>query len=136
MKNFKGLAHIGVFTPDLERSKNFYIHDLGFELEYETTLQKSENLKLEMAFVRLDNLVIELLEPSDSTMIKPESGGAVNHIAIEVEDLPGIVKELKGKGIVFETEELSYMEKLFRGVRNIFLRGPSGERLELFEFLG
>jgi hypothetical protein len=44
--------------------------------------------------------------------------------------------ELKAKGIVFETEEPIVIDKLFNGARIIFFRGPSGERLELFEFMG
>lgn len=135
MSNFKGLAHIGLFTGDIEKSKEFYINNLNFKLDYETISLKPNNAWLKIAFISLNGLVIELLEPSDKTAVKKGNAGSVDHIAIEVKNLEDIVSQLKSKGIEFETENPIKMEKLFNGVQVIFFRGPSGERLELFEFL-
>lgn len=136
MANFKGLAHIGIFTGDIEKSKSFYIEKLGCKLKYETIMDKPDNQWLKMAFIDLNGMVIELLEPSDKTTLKTGSDGSVNHIAIEVKGLKVLVEELKAKGVDFETEESVTREKLFNGAQMIFFKGPSGERLELFEFLG
>jgi len=80
-------------------------------------------------------MVIELLEPSDKSLAKQGNAGSVDHIAIEVKNLDELVSQLKAKGIEFETEKPIKLEKLFNGAQVIFFRGPSGERLELFEFL-
>lgn len=136
MSKFIGLAHIGLYTGDIEASKRFYTENLGFKLDYETVMDKPESAWLKMAFISLNGMIIELLESSDRNANKTGNAGCVDHLTIEVKDLPSLVSELKGKGIVFETEEPIVLDKLFNGVRIIFFRGPSGERLELFEFMG
>lgn len=136
MSNFKGLAHIGLYTEDIEATKSFYIDNLGFKLDYETVAEKPNNGWLKIAFISLNGMIIEILEPSDRSLIKKGNGGCVDHLTIEVKNLDNIVKALKAKGITFETEEPIKLNKLFNGVQVIFFRGPSGERLELFEFLG
>ncbi len=136
MSNFKGLAHIGLFTEDVEASKSFYMNNLGFKLDYETKLDKPNNAWSKIAFINLNGMVIELIEPSDKTLVKKGNNGSVDHLTIEVKNLPDIVSNLKTRGITFETEVPIINEKLYNGVQIIFFRGPSGERLELFEFLG
>ncbi len=135
MSNFKGLAHIGLFTADIEESKRFYVENLGFTLEYETVMDKPDNHWTKMAFLNLNGMVIELLQHSDKAKHKTGNDGCVDHLTIEVKDLEQVVTDLKEKGIVFETEAPIKMEKLFNGAQVIFFRGPSGERLELFEYL-
>lgn len=136
MSNFKGLAHIGLYTENIEATKSFYIDNLGFKLDYETISEKPNNGWLKIAFISLNGMIIEILEPSDRSLIKKGNDGCVDHLTIEVNNLDDIVKDLKAKGITFETEEPIKLNKLFNGVQVIFFRGPSGERLELFEFLG
>ena len=63
--SIKGLAHIGVYTDCLEKSKDFYINKLGFSLEFETTVDKGEGKSLGIAFVKVGSLVLELLAPSN-----------------------------------------------------------------------
>lgn len=136
MSNFKGLAHIGLFTDDIEKSKKFYIENLGFEFMYETVLDKPDNQWLKLSFINLNGMIIEFLQNSDVTKNKKGNDGCVDHLTIEVKNLNEIVSNLKAKGITFETDEPIKLEKLFNGAQVIFFRGPSGERLELFEFLG
>lgn len=135
MSSFKGLAHIGIYTKDAEKSKKFYIDHLGFDLEYEAKLEKPGGQWVNLSFIRLGTLLIELLEPSDRTKAETGQGGSINHIAIEVKDIDSIVKALREKGITMETEEASTVAHLFNGVRMVFLEGPSGERIELLEHL-
>ena len=136
MEKFKGLAHIGLFTENIENSKNFYIGNFGFKLEGEFIIDKPGNAWLKIAFINLNGMVIELLEPSDKSNIKKGNDGCVDHLAIEAACLDNEIANLKEKGIVFETDSPIRIDKLFKGVKVIFFRGPSGERLELFEYLG
>jgi lactoylglutathione lyase len=136
MSNFKGLGHIGLYTENIEATKSFYIDNLGFRLDYETISEKPGNAWLKIAFINLNGMVIEVLEPSDKALIKKGNSGCVDHLTIEVKNLNVIVADLKTKGITFETEEPIRLDKLFNGIQIIFFRGPSGERLELLEFLG
>jgi lactoylglutathione lyase len=135
MNNFKGLAHIGLFTSDIEKSKKFYTENLGFKLDYESILEQPDNGWLKLAFINLNGMIIELLEPSDKENMKKGDNGCVEHLAVEVQNLLDVVEDLKAKGIKFETEQPAKHDKLFKGVLSIFFEGPNGERLELFEFL-
>lgn len=132
MGNLKGLAHIGVYTHDIEKSKEFYVEKLGFNLDYETRVPKPENKYLDIAFVSCGNLVIELLGPKDKTIFTPGCLGSVNHIAIKTDDIKKSINNLKSRDIVFETEKPILLNNLMGGVEVIFFKGPSGERLELF----
>jgi catechol 2,3-dioxygenase-like lactoylglutathione lyase family enzyme len=135
MAVFKGHAHIGIHTRDTVRSKAFYIENLGFKLEYEARLEKPGNEWLNLTFLRLGDMVIELIEPSDKTKAGQGQGGSINHIAIEVKGIEGIVKALKDKGVEMEAEEPNTIPNLFNGIRTAFLKGPSGERIELVEYM-
>ena len=135
MTDLIGLAHIGIFTEDIEKSKDFYINILGFNLDFETTIDKGEGAYLKVAFVKIGSLIIELLQPSESARIKTGNDGAADHIAIEVKNIDQCITEFKQKGIVFESEKPVYIEKLYNSVKVVFFRGPSKERLELFEYI-
>ena len=135
MSNFKGLAHIGLFTEDIEKSKSFYMDKLKFKLDSEAKIDKPDNAWTKIAFINLKGMVIELIEPSDKSKVKSGNEGSVDHLTIEVKNIDDVVNKLKLKGIIFETEEPIIMKSLFKGIRIIFFRGPSGERLELLEFM-
>lgn len=136
MTNFKGLAHIGLHTANSEESVKFYTENLGFKYEYEHIIEKPNNEWMKLTFISLNGMVIELLEPSDKTAVKSGNSGCVDHLTIEVKNLNEIVSTLKSKGIAFETEQPIQMPTLKNGAQLIFFRGPSDERLELFEYLG
>ncbi|MBA1333644.1 MAG: hypothetical protein HPY66_0037 [Firmicutes bacterium] len=135
MYNMKGLAHIGLSTRDTEASKNFYINNLGFSLVSETRLDRPDGSWLNLSFLNLNGLVVELIEASDKAKSGVDGVGSINHIAIEVENLPEIMNNLKSRGIVFENENPRQIRELFNGVQVAFLKGPNGERIELFEYL-
>ena len=129
MAGLKGLAHIGVFTADMKKSLEFYCDMLGMELFY------SIDLGSQLRFVRAGSCILELIEPKDYTGGRGE--GVVAHIAIEVEDIRSVVAALKSKGVSFNSGDVSVIPKLFpTGSTNIFLTGPNGESLELYEYTG
>ena len=60
-KLFKGWHHYGVMCHDIEESIAFYRDALGFEfLFYAGELEGEDHIKI--AFMKLDKLVLELLE--------------------------------------------------------------------------
>ncbi|MBQ8537384.1 MAG: VOC family protein [Clostridia bacterium] len=127
-RKLTGLAHIGILVTDLEKSKDFYLNTLGFVLKAEHELADGTRL----VFCDAGSCQIELVR-----MPTPEAKaeGVVGHIAIECKDIEGWVEELKHKGIPFETETVGVMPDLLGGAKNIFLAGPDGERIELWEYL-
>jgi lactoylglutathione lyase len=126
----KGLHHIGVMVTDIDKSIDFY-KSIGMELTHSYALDNGTKL----AFIRAGSAVIELVMGTDPASVKARGNGIVDHIALEVENIQCVVDDLKAKGIVFDTDGISKMGLFANGCANIFLKGPDGERLELFEEL-
>jgi len=126
-KKLCGLAHIGILVTDAEASKEFYLDTLHFDLKADYTLPNGTRL----IFCDAGSCQIELVCPP-SPAAKPE--GVVSHIAIECQDIEGWVEELKAKGVRFESDSITVMDQLLGGAKNIFLNGPDGERIELWEY--
>jgi extradiol dioxygenase family protein len=51
-----------------------------------------------------------------------------------VKDISSLVQRLEDRGVTYETKEPSNIP-IKNGAKNIFFMGPSGERLEFFEYL-
>jgi lactoylglutathione lyase len=119
----KGLAHIGLLVSDIARSKAFYVEDLGFESAGDHQLPNCR-----ISFVRAGSCVIELIQPDGD---KGRKAGPFDHVAIEVEDIDTLVCKLIERNVLFETDHVVDIPQM--GIRNIFLAGPDGERLEFCE---
>ena len=126
------LGHIALYTNDLNKSAEFYALFGGKKgaegiLELENVFSKR---LLHMEFE--GKTTIELVCPSDPEMM-PAGNGLCEHFCFAVENVDETVKELRAKGIdTFRTEN-PYNSPLFGGIRIIFLTGPSGELIELFQ---
>ena len=126
--NYIGLAHIGVYTKDVDASIAFY-EKLGFSLD-----ARREGPS-RIAFVVLGGCTIELIQPGDPERVdKTPADGRVAHIALEVRNIEDVVEALKAEGIVEKEAKVNTMPDFLDGVKNIFFRGPSEEYLELFDF--
>ena len=132
MKHLTGLAHIALYTKDLEASLAFY-RMLGGVVFDQADVKKpagTNHIKL----VQMPGFVLEIIEPHDGSPVTAE-GGLFPHIALEVDDVDAAVAELKALGInTFRTAEPNSMP-IFGGIRNIFFYGPDGELLELLQHL-
>ena len=93
----KGVAHIGLYIKDVERSKKFYTEVLGFETICEFVSLEGNR----MAFVKSGNLIIELIQHK---VRMDRRDGLFDHIAMEVEDIEQTSKQLKALGTTFESD--------------------------------
>ena len=134
MKHITGLAHIALFTKDLEASVKFY-ECLGGKVTGQADVQKplgTNHIKI----VSMPGFDLEIIEPHDGTEVTIE-GGLFPHLAIEVSDIDAAIAELKEAGI---TNFRGGVDKaadlpIFGGIRNAFFIGPNGEQLELLQHL-
>ncbi|MBQ3080312.1 MAG: VOC family protein [Clostridia bacterium] len=120
-----GLHHIGVHVRDAKISEKFYVELLGFEKTAEF-----HNGPTTLVFVKAGSCVIELIENADKTE-RPK--GVIDHVALQVKDIESLVCRLIEKQIVFDTMDIQVNPWLFGGAKNIFFKGPDGERIEFFE---
>lgn len=132
MKHITGLAHIALYTKDMETSLNFY-KILGGIVTDQADVQKPTGTN-HIKIVQMPGFFLEIIEPHDGSPVTAE-GGLFPHIALEVDDVDAAVSELKAAGISsFRTPEPNTMP-IFGGIRNIFFYGPDGELLELLQHL-
>ncbi len=133
MKTAKGLAHIAIFTTDLQKSIAFY-ERLGGVLQARDAVQKPTGVN-QLALLAWCGITLELIEPHDGTDVQPQAG-AIPHFAIEVSDLAAAAQEVRNAGIdTFLTAEPKALPQLFGGLTNWFFTGPSGEQIELLQRL-
>ena len=133
MAKLEGLAHVGLFIMDLERSKAFYRDILDFNVIYECENEDADGSVAKIAFIQNGNLVIELVEFENP---QAKGDGIVDHIAIAVEDIEEVKKMLAGRGITFESGETAFGKTVFpNGTKWVMFRGPDGEHLELNEIM-
>lgn len=123
-----GLAHIGIMCSDVEASEKFYVDTLGFQVQ---TVQPMGNGG-KLVFLNVGTCQLELVSHPGHPA---RESGPVDHICIEVEDIGPLMERLKAKGVQFETETYNDAKNLLGGVRNVFFRGPDGERLEFFDYM-
>lgn len=130
-----GLNHIGIFTPDLKASEKFYKDIFGFEEVFH--IDGGEKDEFDITMIRKDGLAIELLQMIHPDRdVKTEALNSLNHFAINCSDTKEVVRILKEKGIEFETETDKYLKDFGTPPRDldiIFLRGPGGERIEIYQ---
>lgn len=119
---FQGLEHIGIKTLNIEEAIDFYTKVLGFIL-----INRIKPGDVELVFLKLGETIIELVEINDGS---PYSDGVVNHVAFRVNDIFKAVEWLRKNGVKLINDEPRQMGE---GRYNFFFRGPSGEKLELYQ---
>lgn len=122
-----GLAHIGIRVKDAEVSKDFYLNKLNFDLKADI-----DNGGTRLVFMDAGSCQLEIICPPGGA--EPREAGVIDHIAIECKNIEAWVEDLKAKGVNF-ISELNCIPNLLGGAKNIFLTGPDGERIELWEYL-
>ena len=124
-----GLAHIGIFTADLEKSVAFY-ESLGFHKDAQCKPGPT------LAFLSLGTCLLELICPEDkSSLAARNPDGWIGHVCIECRHIDEVVASYKERGIIPKEAQVSYSAEILGGIKNIFFDGPSGESIELFDYL-
>ena len=123
----ENLHHVAIIVSDYEKSKDFYVNKLGFEIIREERRQAQQDIKLE---VRLNNCMLEIFgkqNPSPNPG-KPTQCG-VWHLCFHAPDLEKAIGELNALGI--PTDPI--MINASNGKRIAFFYDPDGLPLELHE---
>lgn len=128
MLHLNKVHHIAVICSDYQRSLDFYTQVLGFRILAEHYRKERQSYKTDLALG--DEYVIELFSfPSPPRRATHPEATGLRHLAFEVENLEGEVRELNRLGVAHEevrTDE-------FTGKRFLFLQDPDGLPIELYE---
>ena len=112
---------------DAQTSVRFYEELLDFK-----KTDEFRNGNSHLTFLRAGNCVLELIEKPE---IERMPAGNIDHVALDVDNIEEIVEKLKARRLEFVNSEINHCDWIYGGVKNIFFKGPDGERIELFEVI-
>lgn len=121
------IHHVAIIASNYEKSKDFYVNKLGFEILRENYREARKDYKLDL---RLGDCEIELFGVASAPKRPnyPEACG-LRHLAFKVDNIEEVIEELNAKGI--ETEPIRIDE--FTNCKATFFKDPDGLPLELHE---
>ncbi|HAV78276.1 MAG TPA: methylmalonyl-CoA epimerase [Anaerolineae bacterium] len=106
MPKVKQINHVAVVVDDMEKALSFWRDALGMELH---ELRDVPAEKSQVAFLPLSSSEVELVMPTtdDSGVAKylAKRGAGMHHICLEVDDIDGMMAQLKSKGVRLINEE-------------------------------
>jgi len=106
MPKVKAVNHVAVVVDDMDKSLSFWRDALGISLH---ELRDVPAEKSQVAFLPLAGSEIELVRPTsdDSGIAKylAKRGPGMHHICVEVDDIEGMLMQLKARGIRLINEE-------------------------------
>ena len=126
--NLSMIHHVAIIVSDYEKSKDFYVNKLGFEIIRENYRPQKNDWKLDLRINELTELEIFAPQNPPKRPSYPEACG-LRHLAFAVDDIVNTVNELNAIGI--ECEPIRTDE--FTNKKMTFFFDPDGLPLELHE---
>ncbi len=100
MADIGKLNHVAVVVADIDAALAFWRDALGLEL---AGVKDMPEQKSKIAFLPLAGSEIELVQPTDADSgigkYLAKRGPGMHHLCLEVQDLDGVIAQLKRKGI-------------------------------------
>ncbi|GAA3964816.1 VOC family protein [Pedobacter ginsengiterrae] len=125
---FNRIHHIAIICSDYEKSKDFYVNQLGFKIVAEVYREERNSYKLDLAVNDVYQIELFSFENPPARPSRPEAQG-LRHLAFEVDDIEKEIERLNVFGIL--TEPIRVDE--FTAKRFTFFTDPDGLPLELYE---
>lgn len=124
---FDTIHHVAIIVSDYEKSKKFYVEQLGLPIIRENYRKERNDYKLDL---KVGDIELEIfgMENAPDRVTEPEACG-LRHLAFKVENIEETVKSLNSKGI--QTEKIRLDE--YTQKRMTFFRDPDGLPIELHE---
>ena len=125
--NLNKVHHVAIIGSDYEKSKHFYVEQLGFQIIRENYREERDDYKIDL---KLNDLELELfvIKNCPKRPSFPEAYG-LRHLAFRVDSVEETVKELNSMGI--ETEPIRY--DTYTNEKMTFFFDPDGLPLEIHE---
>jgi methylmalonyl-CoA/ethylmalonyl-CoA epimerase len=133
MPQIKQINHVAIVVEDIDESLAFWRDALGIEMH---ELRDVPAEKSKVAFLPVAGSEIELVQPTsdDSGIAKylAKRGQGMHHVCLEVDDIDGMLAQLKAKGIRLINEQPKTASD---GKRYAFIHpeSSSGVLVELYQ---
>ena len=132
MAKIKKINHVAVVVEDINSSLAFWEGALGIKVE---KVEDVPAQKAKVAFLPVGDGKVELVQPTDPESgigkFLNERGGGMHHLCLEVNDITGMLAQLKEKGVKLINESPLEMEG--RKIAFIHPKSASGVLVELYE---
>ena len=135
MAKIKKINHVAIAVGDVEQSLTFWRDGLGLQVDH---VEDVPSQKATVVFIPVGESEVELVRPtSDDTGVAKflaEKGGGMHHLCFEVDDISGMLADLKEKGVRLINE--SPLELPGRKMAFIHPKSTGGVLVELYEITG
>lgn len=132
MAKIKKINHVAIVVADIDESLKFWQDGLGIKLDHVEDVPSQKSM---VAFLPLGESEVELVKPTsqDSGVAKflEERGGGMHHLCFEVDDIAGMLADLKVKGIRLINEEPLILPG--RKMAFVHPKSTGGVLVELYE---
>lgn len=125
--NLQALHHVAIIVSDYQKSKEFYVDLLGFEVIRENYRPERNYHKLDLKFGNSE-LEIFAMPNNPKRVSNPEACG-LRHLAFKVDAIEEVIAELAAKGIDCEPIRIDD----YTNEKMTFFFDPDGLPLELHE---
>ncbi|GIM28603.1 VOC family protein [Clostridium polyendosporum] len=122
------IHHIAIICSNYEKSKDFYVNKLGFNIVNETYRQARDSYKLDLEVNGVYQIELFSFPYTPERPSRPESCG-LRHLSFEVNNIEDAVKELNEKDIVTEPIRIDEIT----GKKFTFFQDPDRLPLEIYE---
>lgn len=133
MAKVKRIDHIAILVGEMDGPLSFWRDALGMDV---SEVQSVPAEQAQIAFLPVSGSEVELVQPTttDSGLAKylEKKGPGMHHICLEVDDIEGMLAQLKEKGIQLINQEPKVGAG---GKKNAFIhpKSANGVMVELYE---
>ena len=124
------IGHIAVYTEDIEKSIAFYNLFGGKETNRVVIPEKIG--KRTLVHIDIGGVAVELVCPADKSRVKTDEG-VVGHFCICTDNIEETSEMLKKSGVDSFIDEKPVEINVMGIYKKQFLKGPSGEIIELIQ---
>ncbi len=132
MAKIKKINHVAIAVSDVDASLAFWRDALGLAVDH---IEDVPSQKATVVFMPVGDSEVELVRPTseDTGVAKflAERGGGMHHLCFEVDDICGMLEDLKAKGVRLINEVP--LELPGRKMAFIHPKSSGGVLVELYE---
>lgn len=134
MARITKINHIAIAVPDIDASLTFWQDAMGLKVDH---VEDVPSQKSTVVFIPVGESEVELVKPtSDDTGVAKfiaEKGGGMHHLCFEVDDIDGMLADLKEKGVRLINE--TALELSGRKMAFIHPKSTGGVLVELYQVI-
>jgi methylmalonyl-CoA epimerase len=126
------INHIAVAVEDIDAALSFWRDALGMRLDH---VEEVPSQKARVAFLPLGESEVELVQPTSpdtgTAKFLAERGPGIHHLCLEVQDITGMLAQLKAAGVRLINETPQELEG--RRIAFVHPKSTGGVLIEFYE---